>query len=228
MIYTSNRETTKKSICVLFSCLLFLITFGKNSIAAEKAGDFDYFVLSLSWSPSYCAANGSRANKAQCASGRPYAFVVHGLWPQYEKGWPDYCKSRFGTWIDSSLIERMLPIMPSKPLVIHQWRKHGTCSGLSPEDYFKQTERAMARVKIPPAFSTIKRHVTVSPDKVEKAFRVANPGLNETSIAVTCDKKRLREVRICFDKDLDFRPCKAVDNAHCRAKSVVMPPIRSR
>lgn len=225
---TVGRSKIRKSAVIFVCGLLLSFAFERPSTAAEKAGDFDYLVLSLSWSPSYCAANGTKANRAQCASGRPYAFVVHGLWPQYEKGWPDYCESRFGTWVDGELIDRMLPIMPSKSLVIHQWRKHGTCSGLSPADYFHQTEQALDRITIPPAFSKIDKHVVVSPDKVEKAFRIANPGLSETSIAVTCDRKRLREVRICFDKDLNFRPCKAVDNAHCAAESVVMPPIRSR
>src|SRR5215212_5317363 len=49
-------------------------------------GEFDFYVLSLSWSPSFCDAASERGNsgrnqQAQCG-GRPFSFVVHGLWPQ--------------------------------------------------------------------------------------------------------------------------------------------------
>src|SRR5450631_4308767 len=58
-------------------------------------GEFDFYVLSLSWSPSFCEeaserGNSGRSQQVQCG-GRPYSFVVHGLWPQYERGFPDYC-----------------------------------------------------------------------------------------------------------------------------------------
>src|ERR1700712_5920775 len=58
-------------------------------------GEFDFYVLSLSWSPSFCEAASERGNsgrsQAQCG-GRPFSFVVHGLWPQYERGFPEYCQ----------------------------------------------------------------------------------------------------------------------------------------
>ena len=61
----------------------------------NTAGAFDFYVFSLSWSPSFCASAGerggvSKSQQIQCGGERPYAFVVHGLWPQYEKGFPNY------------------------------------------------------------------------------------------------------------------------------------------
>src|SRR5499427_7603553 len=53
-------------------------------------GQFDYYVLSLSWSPSFCETATGNARRQQCGA-RPFSFVVHGLWPQYEHGFPESC-----------------------------------------------------------------------------------------------------------------------------------------
>src|SRR3979411_349189 len=57
-------------------------------------GEFDFYVLSLSWSPSFCEEAAERGgggrSQVQCG-GRPYSFVVHGLWPQYEHRCSAYC-----------------------------------------------------------------------------------------------------------------------------------------
>jgi ribonuclease T2 len=45
-------------------------------------------------------------------------------------------------------------------------------------------------------------------------------------IAVTCDSRRLREVRVCMDKNLAFRSCPETDRHACRHPRVVMPPVR--
>jgi Ribonuclease T2 family len=103
-----------------------------KSVAQESAarvpGDFDYYVLSLSWSPTYCAGDAGQHDDQQCSPGRKFAFVVHGLWPQYTKGWPQDCPTN-EAWIDQSQIDAMMDIMPSKKLIIHEWKKHGTCAG---------------------------------------------------------------------------------------------------
>lgn len=188
-------------------------------------GDFDFYVLTLSWSPSYCEAEGERADRFQCAGGRPYHFVVHGLWPQYERGWPEFCPTS-DRYPREQSVRSMLDIMPSPDLVRHEWRKHGTCTGLSAEGYFEKVRTAYGRVTIPPAFRSIDRYVTVEPGAVESAFRTANPGLPANAIAVDCDQRRLREVRICMDKTLKFRGCPEVDRRACRLDRVVLPPVR--
>jgi len=191
-----------------------------------KPGEFDFYVLSLSWSPSFCESGGGRGgNSEQCENGRPFAFVVHGLWPQFERGFPQNC-TRPAPWIDNKLIRSMLDLMPAKKLVIHEWQAHGTCSGLDAERYFATVRSAREKIKIPERFVRINDYTTVSPDEVEEAFIAANPGLAPDMVAVTCSRRYLSEVRICMGKDLAFRSCPETDRRACRNPRVVMPPVR--
>jgi ribonuclease T2 len=192
--------------------------------AGDRAGDFEFYVLSLSWSPSYCAAEGGAGGSAQCRSGRPYGFVVHGLWPQRERGYPADCPTATGP--TRAMVGTMLDLMPDPGLVRHEWRKHGSCSGLSPAAYFDLVRRARGKVTIPKTFRKLDLYVTAAPAAVEKVFRDANPGLGADAIAVTCADRRLGEVRICLDRDLAFRACPDVDRRACRRPQVVLPPIR--
>lgn len=186
---------------------------------------FDFYVLSLSWSPSYCEAEGENANRQQCASGRPYAFVVHGLWPQFERGFPEDCGTG-GQEVDSDTARSLYDLMPSAGLIRHEWRKHGTCSGLSQADYFKVLRFARERVVVPQEFRRLDDYRTLSPGEAEQSFLKANPGLDASGISVSCDRRFLREVRICMTKDLVFRTCPEIDRRACRAAKVVMPPMR--
>jgi ribonuclease T2 len=120
----------------------------------------------------------------------------------------------------------MLDLMPSPRLVFHGWDKHGTCAGLSPRAYFDNVRKARAVVKIPQEFLELKEHRTVTPDEVEEAFVNANPGLTRASISVTCDSRRLSEVRVCLSRELGFRDCAEVDRRACRRDKLVMPPVR--
>lgn len=187
---------------------------------------FDFYVLSLSWSPSYCASEGEGANRQQCDTGRPYAFVVHGLWPQFERGYPRDCPTDRPN-VSNETARGLLDIMPAVGLVRHEWRMHGSCAGLSQQDYFKTLRAARERVKIPAQFNRLDSYLVVNPDDTERAFLRANQDLPATGIAVTCDRRYLREVRICMNKDLSFRSCDEVDlNSACRLPKVVMPPVR--
>jgi ribonuclease T2 len=193
--------------------------------AQNRPGDFDFYVLSLSWSPSYCAAEGVRADDAQCSGERPYEFVVHGLWPQYERGYPEFCNAR-APRIPQKLIDSMLDLMPSKNLVINQWRKHGTCAASDAAAYFASIRDARDRIAIPDSYVNVHDWRLVSPGEVENAFIAANPNMAADGIAVTCDSRHLREVRICVSRDLEFRSCPEIDRRACRVKKVAMPPSR--
>jgi len=190
---------------------------------ADQPGEFDFYVLSLSWSPTYCKQEGDNANPHQCDVSDPFRFVVHGLWPQYERGYPESCPG-MPERIDRQIAVDMEDIMPSHGLVFHQWRKHGTCSGLDPEDYFSLTRQAFEKIAIPGAFTKLDRRGKAAPETVEKAFRLANPGLNEDAMAVTCVQGDLEEIRICLTRDLEFRSCPSVDRAGCRSASLSVPP----
>jgi ribonuclease T2 len=191
-------------------------------------GEFDFYVLALSWSPSFCEAASERGNsgrpQVQC-EGRPYSFVVHGLWPQYERGFPEYCQ-RPAPRLARNVMTSMLDLMPAPGLIFNEWDKHGTCSGLSGRAYFETIRKARAAVKIPEEFLQLSEPKTIAPAELEDAFVKANPGLSNAAISVTCDSKRLSEVRICMNKDLQFRACDETDRRACRRDQVTMPPIR--
>ena len=196
-----------------------------TAVAREKdvPGQFDYYLLALSWSPTHCEVEGKNAEPSQCS--RPFAFVVHGLWPQYERGWPQDCQNP-APFVPEQTVRGMLELMPSRRLVIHEWRKHGTCSGLGPNGYFDAVREARKAVVIPDRFTRIDEYTMVSPNEVEAAFRAANPGLQSDMISVGCDSRRLTEVKICMDKQFGFKRCEEVDRRACKVPRIVMPPMR--
>ncbi|MCA0319625.1 MAG: ribonuclease T2 [Proteobacteria bacterium] len=210
-----------------------LLAAGQAPAAAQARhgvtpGEFDFYVLALSWSPSFCEASGERsARSMQCAGDRPYHFVVHGLWPQFTRGFPEYCQVP-APELERRTVNAMLDIMPAPGLVRHQWAKHGTCSGeRSASAFFERVRQARAKVRIPAEFESASDYRTVSPDEVEDAFVRANPGLTREMIAVQCDERRLREVRICIGRDMNFTACQEIDRRACRRDRLVMPPARS-
>jgi ribonuclease T2 len=186
---------------------------------------FDFYVLSLSWSPSYCEAEGEDANQQQCKAGRPYAFVVHGLWPQFEHGFPEDCPTD-DPKVPNETVRSLYDLMPSAGLIRHEWTAHGACSGLSQSDYFGVLRSAREKIAIPEQFGHLDDYLTVAPGEVEAAFLKANDGMSANGIAVSCDKRFLREVRICLTKELAYRPCPEVDRRDCRLDKAVMPPVR--
>ena len=194
-----------------------------------RAGDFDYYALVLSWSPTYCAGEGQSRNDPQCNSIRPYAFVLHGLWPQYARGWPENCPTGANPFVPRPIINGMLDIMPSPRLVIHEYRKHGTCSGLDPRAYFDAARRLHDKIKIPARFTTPDRAIATSPGEIVKEFIAANPELKPDMLAVACGRpNRVKEIRFCFTKEGAFRSCGRNEDQDklCRANSVVLPPVR--
>jgi ribonuclease T2 len=192
----------------------------------NSPGEFDFYVLSLSWSPSFCeeAEERGRGSQAQCG-GRPFSFVVHGLWPQYEHGFPEYCQHP-SPRLAREIMTSMLDLMPAPGLIYNEWDKHGTCSGLGERAYFETIRKARAAIKIPPEFLQLSEPKTIAPADLEDAFVKANPGLTPAAIAVTCNRSRLSEVRICLSKDLQFRECGEIDRRACRRDQVTMPPVR--
>lgn len=220
-------------VCRTAAFAIFLLAVALSSARAQEQrqqhqpGRFDFYVLALSWSPSFCQDTEERGREAreQCGLGRPYAFVVHGLWPQYERGFPKSCQVP-APRLNREIMTSMLDLMPAPRLIYHEWDSHGTCSGLGAQGYFNLVRKARESVRIPEAYIGLRTTATVTPDEVEEAFVKANPGLGRSAIAVTCGSTRLSEVRICMTKDLRFRDCPEVDRRACRRDKLVMPPVR--
>src|SRR3978361_2390757 len=217
---------------VFAAALLSLAATGPASAQDHRQnapGEVDFYVLSLSWSPSFCEAASERGNtsnsqQTQCG-GRPFSFVVHGLWPQYEHGFPEYCQ-RPSPRLDRNIMTSMLDLMPAPGLIFNEWEKHGTCSGLGARGYFENIRKARATVKIPEEFLQLQESKSISPDAIAAAFIKVNPGLSSSAISVTCTSRRLSEVRVCMSKDLQFRASEEIDRRACRRDEVVMPPVR--
>jgi|SRR5579859_7038788 len=166
--------------------------------AEPEAGQFDSYLLTLSWSPAFCAAHGNQANASeQCGSER-FGFVVHGLWPQYERGYPESCQVD-NAELPEDVVTQMLPIMPSHPLIEHEWEKHGTCSGLDAAGYFGFVEQLFAGITVPDRFDAPDKAFQIAPKDVRRAFLKVNPALMAEAIVVPCKGKFLEEVRICYD-----------------------------
>ena len=196
-------------------------------------GRFDYYALVLSWSPTFCAENPRNAGDQQCGRrpDRPYAFVLHGLWPQYERGFPNSCPTPERPFVTERTISGMLDIMPSRPLVIHEYRKHGVCSGLGPEAYYDFARKLYQKVKIPARFQSPETNQMVDTAAVIGEFVSANPGLKPDMLAVSCGGpgNRLKEVRVCFSREGEYRACGGNENQRrmCGAPRVFVPPVRT-
>lgn len=188
-------------------------------------GQFDFYVLSLSWSPQHCATRGKQLgpDDPQCGGSASFGFIVHGLWPQYERGYPESCAP--AGELDAALVKRVLRIMPSEKLIHHEWEKHGTCSGLPAGEYFAHAEKLIGELKIPDRFSAPKEMVTTSVATLRQEFAAGNPSLPKdgTNMAVVCQGEFLRELRLCYTKDFSPKACGAEVRDNCPANFQARP-----
>lgn len=197
------------------------------------AGQFDYYQLVLSWSPTHCADNSRGEDDTQCgrSRARPYSFVLHGLWPQYERGWPQFCRTKGNPYVPDSIINSMMDIMPSRGLIIHQYKKHGSCSGLDAPTYFKASRIAYNNVKTPKIFDAPQQPLQMTPSELVTQFRSVNPSLTNDAIQIVCKRNnanQLKEVKFCMTRKGAFRPCiQGRATRHmCLDKKMYVPPIR--
>lgn len=187
--------------------LSLVLLAGGAKAESGRGGDFDYYVLALSWSPNWCAQTGDSRGDPQCDAGLGLTFTLHGLWPQYDKGgYPSACRTGAA---DPSRAETaaMADLMGGAGLAWHEWKTHGRCTGLEAASYFAAMRKARDAVTVPPLFAKVTRDLRVAPGVIESAFLESNPQLAPEDIAVTCKDAMIQEVRICLDKDLSPRAC---------------------
>ena len=208
---------------VLVLCMIWLA--GMASAQGQRSGDFDYYVLALSWTPTWCALEGDARAAPQCEPRQGYGFTLHGLWPQYEEGWPSFCPTTARP-PSRAMTAGMVDIMGSSGLAWHQWRKHGTCSGLSAGAYFDLSRRAYQQVQQPAILRQIDRVVRLSAAMVEEAFLEENPDLTHPMLTVTCRDGRVQEVRICLTRALEPRDCAPDVARDCRLSDALFAPMR--
>lgn len=230
----TNARSTMHALAGMLAALLLALAWAVPGQARqERPGLFDYYVLSMSWSPTYCLEKGFARKDRQCIPGRMKGFVLHGLWPQFRRGWPANCRTQH-RFVPDAVIREVLDVMPSKGLVIHEWRKHGTCSGLSPRGYFALAERLFRMVRIPPAYERPNRALKRAPEQIRREFADVNRerGFTRESFTVVCTGRGrgqalLKEVRVCFSPTGRSSRCGENERrAACRARVVVVPPVR--
>ncbi|HYA16767.1 MAG TPA: ribonuclease T2 [Bryobacteraceae bacterium] len=195
--------------------------------AAAATPAFDYFVLALSWAPDFCANPEDAArNPRECAPGRSTAFAVHGLWPQLIAGKsPESCAP--AKPVKKIVVNGILPYMPGPALVQHEWAVHGTCSGLTPTEFFSAVLTARSSLQIPVQFTSLEDAVMESPGQIEHQFAAANPSFPANAFRTACRNGRLSEVRVCFDKNLKPRACTA-SAGECSATVMRVPVMQEK
>lgn len=200
---------------VIVAVLLALLVAGAARAEGERAGEFDYYVAALSWSANWCAAEGDGRDDPQCDAGRGVDFVLHGLWPQYEKGWPSYCRT-VERDPPRSMTAAQADVFGGAGAAFYQWKKHGRCSGLSAAGFYDLARQAKGRIAVPEVFRRLARDIRLEADVVEEAFLEANPALSPEGVVVTCKGGMVQEVRVCLTKALEFRACGGDVGRVCR------------
>ena len=184
---------------------------GQSDQSNGVAGQFDYYVMSLSWSPTYCLTH--TEDTVQCGH-RGFGFVLHGLWPQYDSGgYPEECATNQSVGEDAFAFGRT--VYPSPKLVNHEWQEHGTCSGMDAMTYFKLASRAQAGISVPPVLEAPAGNQDMSVQQLLDAFHASNPALPENALVVECSRQQLSEVRVCLTRDLQPRACGRGVRTHC-------------
>lgn len=210
----------------MYKAILMILALGfGQSASADQAGDFDYYVMSLGWSSNWCALTGDARRDPQCDKGRGFTWTLHGLWPQYDNGYPSYCRT---TAADPPrrLTDSMADIMGGAGLAFYQWKKHGRCAGLDAIDYFALMRRAYDSVTIPPLFFELTQDLRVPALVIEQAFLETNPQLSRDQITITCKSGMIQEARICLTRDLEPRRCGADVIRDCTLNDAAIGALR--
>ncbi len=168
-------------------------------------GKFDYYLLTLTWSPTYCATHHKPADREECSQHR--GFIVHGLWPQNDNGgWPAFCREV--PPIPRERVAKDLPIMPNAAMIQHEWEKHGSCTTMTSGAYLDALEQAFAQFHIPERLDKPAHAVTMRLKDTKRIVTEANPGLTSDMFSLRCSRQgQVEELRLCLDTAFHPRPC---------------------
>jgi len=190
--------------------------------ADNTPGHFDYYLLTLSWAPEFCATHSGNSSSSECDPQRHFGFVVHGLWPQNNDGsYPQDCAP--ASPVAQPTVQHMLAIMPSRGLIQHEWTEHGTCSGLPPREYFADIEKAFGAVQIPPEYHAPAQTISASPADIEQKFAAANHASSGV-FRVSCSHAEFVALEVCLTRDLQYREC-GPKVRECRTRQVTVQAV---
>jgi ribonuclease T2 len=205
-------------ILLLAGIILARLAFAPQGAQAQAAvdlgtqppGRFDFYVLSLTWVPGFCATH---RDPEECR--RDLGFRLHGLWPESVDGYPTDCASAA---LPESVREAYIGLFPDPQMIGHEWAKHGTCTGLGPSGFFGKTQSLFGSITVPPAYRQQRNLRPSDAVAVRAAFLAANPNLRVGSIVVECVRRQISEIHICLRKDGSARGCAPWERAedNCR------------
>lgn len=219
----------RTALASAFALCLLVVATAQTQSRSEKSsgspGDFSYYMLVLSYAPDFCAEPGGNKDPRECDRARKLGFIVHGLWPQGENSrGPENCGG--ARPVSQSIVQATLNYIPIPSLIEHEWTSHGVCSGLSAADFFAALRKARDSVAVPADLNQPPQKLQLSPAQVESKVAAANPSFPATAFRTSCyPDAELREVRVCFHKDLSPRAC-GQSAGECRASSVTILPVR--
>jgi len=168
------------------------------STTADVFKPFDYFVLSLSWSPDYCATSGG-GDTQQCSIGRRLGFVLHGLWPQNNQGYPSDCTSEK---MPQSVKSQFVGLYPNDALFDHEWEKHGTCTGVTPARFLALSKQFKEAVTVPAAYQRPETPFRTTAEQLREEFVKTNADFPSAAFEANCEGsgRYLKELYVCFTR----------------------------
>ena len=191
-------------VCLCLALIVFS-AWGKKRRRNESApSQFDYYLLSMSWAPTYCAEHPTDKS-SECKIGGRTAFVLHGLWPQSTSG-PPPMSCAPASPVAASIVDHMLQFFPTRGLIQHEWEKHGTCSGLSSSDYFSKVEQAYTSVHVPSRYLQMGSQQQIAVSEIEHDFATLNQA-DDKSFRISCHAGGLVALEACLDKELQYQAC---------------------
>lgn len=220
-------RTRAATLSLLLACLLSAGLAQAKPRKKKPAApqQFAYYMLVLSYAPDFCAQSQGNKSSQECGVGNKVGFVVHGFWPQGETSrGPQNCGP--ASPVSQAIVQATLSYIPTASLIQHEWSTHGTCSGLSAEDYFAALRKARDSVQLPPDLNQPSQKMQTTAAKIESEFAAANAAIPATAIRTSCyGNKELQDVRVCFTKDLSPRAC-GPSAGECTAPSITLLPVR--
>ncbi|XP_042401485.1 ribonuclease 2-like [Zingiber officinale] len=201
-----------------------------RGIEGTEQREFDYFLLSLLWPGTSCAATRHCCSDNACCRSSPLPeFTIHGLWVDYNDGtWPACCThSNFDIKKITSLLPTLEKYWPtlscsSSSLCFggkglfwaHEWEKHGTCSYPIIQDEYSYFSKALdLYFKHNMTEVLTNAGILATDDKkypLKDLAAIITRAFGATPQLV-CRHGALDELRLCFYKD--FKPRDCVDGA---------------
>lgn len=188
-----------------------------NEIDGGPPGQFDLYLLTVSWEPGYCATSAGKGT-AECKN--PPRFALHGLWPENTNGtYPAFCVPAAPGPSDPSVFQ---DLYPDPSFLLSEWNKHGVCSGTSADTYFTNARQALQSLSLPPTLTGDQVPPSLTPEALLQLFATANPGKPPDAFRLSCGSNHFSAIQMCVDKTMQPVSCAQIKT--CGATSVVIDP----